>query len=163
MRSTDASTPGSLCSPTRYAFLTGRYAWRGRLKYGVLQPPEGPILIEEELLTLPLPSAARVCHRSCGQMAPGLLTLRAAELRGMRSRNSNMENVEDLSALPLVPGPRSLGFDYHFAVPNHIDWLPKVYIENESIWGLRSKGKNPDKPFFSYYAAVAYFPPHLAK
>ena len=53
MRFTDASTPSSLCSPTRYAFLTGRYAWRGRLKYGVLQPPEGPLLIEEELLTLP--------------------------------------------------------------------------------------------------------------
>ena len=54
-----------------------------------------------------------------------------------------MENVEDLSAQPLEPGPRSLGFDYHFAVPNQIDWLPKVYIENESIWGLRSQGKNP--------------------
>ena len=29
MRFTDAITPGSLCSPTRYALLTGRYAWRG--------------------------------------------------------------------------------------------------------------------------------------
>jgi len=54
-----------------------------------------------------------------------------------------MENVEDLSAQPLVPGPRSVGFDYHFGVPNNIDWLPKVYIENEKIWGLRSKGKAP--------------------
>ena len=56
---------------------------------------------------------------------------------------TNLENVEDLSAQPLAPGPRSLGFDYHFAVPNQIDWLPKVYVENESIWGLRSKGKHP--------------------
>ena len=40
MRFTDASTPASLCSPTRYALLTGRYAWRGRLKHGILSPPE---------------------------------------------------------------------------------------------------------------------------
>ena len=53
MRFLDANTPGSVCSPTRYALLTGRYAWRGRMKYGVLSPPEGPLLIEPELLTLP--------------------------------------------------------------------------------------------------------------
>jgi arylsulfatase A-like enzyme len=28
-------------------------------------------------------------------------------------------------------------------VPNNIDWRPKVYIENEGIWGLRSKGTAP--------------------
>jgi arylsulfatase A len=43
----------------------------------------------------------------------------------------------------LEPGPRSLGFNYHFGVPNNIDWLPKVYVENEAIWGLRSKGRSP--------------------
>ena len=53
MQFLDANTPGSVCSPTRYALLTGRYAWRGRLKHGVLSPPEGPLLIELELLTLP--------------------------------------------------------------------------------------------------------------
>ena len=49
----NAYAPGSVCSPTRYALLTGRYAWRGRLQYGVLSPPEGPLLIEPKLLTLP--------------------------------------------------------------------------------------------------------------
>ena len=53
MQFLDANTPGSVCSPTRYALLTGRYAWRGRMKYGVLSPPEGPLLVEPELLTLP--------------------------------------------------------------------------------------------------------------
>ena len=62
--------------------------------------------------------------------------------------------VEDLSAQPLEPGPRSLGFDYHFALPNHIDWLPQVYVENESIWGLRSKGKHPYGK--SFYKGLPY-------
>ena len=186
---TDANTPGSLCSPTRYAFLTGRYAWRGKLKYGVLNPPEGPLLIEDELLTLP-----EFLQQQGYQ---------TAHIGKWHLGYTNLPNVDDLSAQPLVPGPRSLGFDYHFAVPNQIDWLPKVYIENESIWGLRSKGRssygksfyrglpyhgydapqrvttevtqdlskaardwifkavrsNPDKPFFLYFAAIAVHHP----
>jgi arylsulfatase A-like enzyme len=140
MRFTNASTPSSLCSPTRYAFLTGRYAWRGKLKYGVLMPPEGALLIEDELLTLPEYLQQQ-----------GYTT---AHVGKWHLGYTNMENVEDLSAQPLVPGPRSLGFDYHFAVPNQIDWLPKVYIENESIWGLRSKGRHPYGK--SFYKGQAY-------
>jgi len=128
MRFTDANTPGSVCSPTRYALLTGRYAWRGNLKYGVLTPPEGGLLIENELFTLP--------EYLKGQ---GYQT---AHIGKWHLGYTNQYNVEDLSAQPLTPGPRSLGFDYHFAVPNNIDWIPKVYIENEGIWGLRSKGRN---------------------
>jgi arylsulfatase A-like enzyme len=99
------------------------------MKYGVLSPPEGPLLIEPVLLTLPeylKEHGYQTAH--VGKWHLGYTTL---------------DNVEDLSAQPLVPGPRSLGFDYHFGVPNNIDWLPKVYVENESIWGLRSKGKRP--------------------
>lgn len=33
---TDAHTNSSVCTPTRYGILTGRYAWRSRLKKGVL-------------------------------------------------------------------------------------------------------------------------------
>ncbi len=32
MRFTDAHTPSAVCTPTRYGILTGRYAWRTRLK-----------------------------------------------------------------------------------------------------------------------------------
>ena len=129
IRFTDASTPASVCTPTRYAMLTGRYAWRGKLKTGVLSPPEGGLIIEDELLTLPEYLKQQ-----------GYAT---AQVGKWHLGYTNQYNVEDLSAQPLTPGPRSLGFDYHFGVPNNIDWLPKVYIENEGIWGLRSKGKNP--------------------
>jgi len=36
MRFTDAHSGSSVCTPTRYGILTGRYAWRSRLKKGVL-------------------------------------------------------------------------------------------------------------------------------
>jgi arylsulfatase A len=36
MKFTDAHTSSSVCTPTRYGILTGRYNWRSQLKSGVL-------------------------------------------------------------------------------------------------------------------------------
>ncbi len=46
VRFTDAHTPSSRCSPTRYGLLTGRYAWRSRLKHWVLFGAQGDPMIE---------------------------------------------------------------------------------------------------------------------
>ena len=40
MRFTDAHTTSSVCTPTRYGILTGRYNWRSPLKKSVLFPPK---------------------------------------------------------------------------------------------------------------------------
>jgi arylsulfatase A-like enzyme len=49
---TDAHSPSSVCTPTRYGILTGRYAWRTKLKSSVIWPWETP-LISENRTTLP--------------------------------------------------------------------------------------------------------------
>ena len=49
---TDAHSGSAVCTPTRYGVLTGRYAWRSRLKSGVLSGYSGR-LIEEGRLTVP--------------------------------------------------------------------------------------------------------------
>ena len=40
----DAHTPSSVCTPTRYGLLTGRYCWRSRLKRGVLNGYGQPLI-----------------------------------------------------------------------------------------------------------------------
>ena len=52
MRFTDAHTPASRCSPTRYGLMTGRYPWRNRLKYWVLFGVQGDPMIERDRPTL---------------------------------------------------------------------------------------------------------------
>ncbi|MCR9293759.1 MAG: arylsulfatase [bacterium] len=52
VRFTDAHTPSSRCTATRYGLLTGRYAWRSRLKHWVLFGAQGDPLIEAERPTI---------------------------------------------------------------------------------------------------------------
>jgi arylsulfatase A-like enzyme len=52
MRFTDAHATAAVCTPSRYNLLTGRYAWRSRLKKAVLFEYDGP-LIEPGRQTLP--------------------------------------------------------------------------------------------------------------
>ncbi|MCC2686807.1 MAG: arylsulfatase, partial [Paenibacillaceae bacterium] len=47
MRFTDCHSSSSVCTPTRYSILTGRYCWRTELKRGVLKG-FSPLLIERD-------------------------------------------------------------------------------------------------------------------
>lgn len=67
-RFTDAHTPSSVCTPTRYGLLTGRYAWRTRLKSGVLDGFDPPLIgpAEDTLASL----LKRAGYRNAPDTAP---------------------------------------------------------------------------------------------
>ena len=52
VRFTDAHTPCSRCTLTRYALLTGRYPWRNRMKHWVLFGAQGDPMIEADRPTI---------------------------------------------------------------------------------------------------------------
>lgn len=49
LRCTDAHAGSSVCSPSRYNVLTGRYCWRSRLKSGIVWEFDGPMIDPDQL------------------------------------------------------------------------------------------------------------------
>lgn len=129
-RFTDANSTSSVCSPTRYSLLTGRYCWRTSLTHEVLGT-FSPLHIEPGRLNL----ASLLKKRGYGTAAIGKWHLGYG--RADESPKWRVDYTAELS-----PGPLDIGFDYHFSVPaNHGD-LTGVYVENRFVYGLRS-GKIP--------------------
>jgi arylsulfatase A len=112
MRFSDAHSPSSVCTPTRYGLLTGRYCWRSRLKQGVLQG-YSPSLIEEGRPTL-----SKVFQQA------GYRT------GGFGKWHLGLGNQEKADyALPLTPSPLDLGFDEYFGIPASLDMPPYLYFD----------------------------------
>ena len=114
MRFTDAHTPSSVCSPTRYGLLTGRYAWRGKLKSGVLNG-YSPALIEPGRLTL----ASLLKQQGYRTACVGKWHLGFGDQQPVDYRET------------LSPGPNSVGFDESFVLPASLDMPPYVFVENQ--------------------------------
>jgi arylsulfatase A-like enzyme len=116
MRFTDMHSPSSVCTPTRYGILTGRYCWRTRLKKGVLWGYD-PNLIEEGRMTVPSMLKAQGYYTAgFGKWHLGL---------------GDREKVDYTQ--PLHPGPIDHGFHYYFGIPASLDMDPYLYFENDKV------------------------------
>lgn len=119
MRCTDVHSPSGVCTPTRYGVLTGRYAWRTRLKQGVLVGTS-PALIDPERETIASTLKAAGYHTGCvGKWHLGLGT----------------ETPVDYSKA-LHPGPVDYGFDSFFGIPASLDMTPYVYVRDDRVEAL---------------------------
>ena len=106
VRFTDAHTPSSRCTPTRYGLLTGRYPWRNRLKYWVLFGVQGDPMIEADRPTL------ATLFRSHGY-ATGMVGKWHLGLRYSRTDGSPAAGWQDADLTkPLADGPADHGFDF---------------------------------------------------
>ena len=112
MRFTDAHSPSSLCTPTRYGLLTGRYCWRSRLKSGVLNG-ESPNLIEPGRPTLP--SVLHGAGYRTGGFGKWHLGL------GLAAKTDYSKRLE--------PSPLDHGFDEYFGIPASLDMPPYLYFD----------------------------------
>jgi len=128
VRFTDARATASVCTPTRYALLTGRYAWR-KPGTGILSG-EAPLIIETNRATLP--SMLKQAGYTTGVVGKWHLGL------GVKKTEYNSR---------VAPGPREAGFDYSFIIPATGDRVPCVFVENG-----RAVGLDPADPIRVSYA-----------
>jgi arylsulfatase A-like enzyme len=120
LRLTNAHAAAATCTPSRYAMLTGEYAWR-RKGTGVL-PGDARLIVEPGRTTL-ASVMKRAGHRTgvVGKWHLGLGD-------GRIDWNGDIR-----------PGPREIGFDESFLVPATGDRVPCVYVENGRVVGLDPK------------------------
>lgn len=133
MRFTDVHTPSSVCSPTRYALLTGRYAWRSRLKKGVLWGYSRSLL-EPGRPTLASMLKSKGYATGCfGKWHLGFQSpdLSAKDLPdASRILPGDHPHAVDYSQ-PLTPGPVTVGFDTFFGIPSSLDMEPYVFVKDD--------------------------------
>jgi arylsulfatase A-like enzyme len=117
---TDAHSASSLCTPSRYTFLTGRYSWRTKLKRGVLLG-YGSALIEPGRLTLP--AFLRQHGYTTATVGKWHLGLDWAKI-GPRPEDVDF-------AMPFANGPLAHGFDRFFGISASLDMPPYVWLRDD--------------------------------
>ena len=135
MRFTDAHTPSAVCTPTRYGILTGRYCWRTRLKYRVLDGFDPP-LIEADQVTVPGLLREQGYTTAC--VGKWHLGMQWTDLKGTPvpavdiDRRSRPRIGADVDyTVPIKGGPIDVGFDYYFGISASLNMSPFCFIEND--------------------------------
>lgn len=117
LRFTDAHAAAATCTPSRYAFMTGEYAWR-RKGTGVL-PGDAKLIIEPGRTTTPaILKRAGYQTAAVGKWHLGL-------------GGEGMDWNQDVK-----PGPREVGFDYNFIMAATGDRVPCVFVEDHRVVNL---------------------------
>lgn len=120
LRFTDGHSSAATCTPSRYAMLTGEYAWRKK-GTGVL-PGEAAMIIQPGRQTLA--SILKSAGYRTGVVGKWHLGL------GNGNLNWNGE---------IKPGPLEIGFDSCFLMPATGDRVPCVYVNDHHVVGLDPK------------------------
>ncbi|MCA9139926.1 MAG: arylsulfatase [Planctomycetales bacterium] len=120
---TDAHSPSAVCTPTRYATLTGRYSWRSRLKRGVLNG------YSEQLIERDRPTVASHLLRN------GYDTAVIGKWHLGLGFQKDQRGQWDWSK-PLDYSPVDAGFNDSLVIPASLDFPPYVFIDGHQITGL---------------------------
>ena len=121
VRFTQGYAPSATCTPSRYAMLTGEYAWRQKAKVNTILDGDAPLCIEPGRLTLP--AMLRQAGYHTGVVGKWHL--------GLGDGTTKMDFNGEVK-----PGPLEIGFDYSHIIPATVDRVPSVWIENHKVLNL---------------------------
>lgn len=129
VRFTNMHSSAATCTPSRYALITGEYAWR-KEGTGIAAGNAGSIIRPERFTLADVFKSAGYKTGVVGKWHLGL-----GDKTGTQDWNGH-----------ITPGPSDIGFDYSFILAATGDRVPCVYVENERIVNLDPK----DPVYVSY-------------
>lgn len=133
IRFTDAHTPSAVCTPTRYSLLTGRYSWRTRLKDGVLDGFDPPLIESGQDTLAALLRRAGYRTACVGKWHLGL-QWHLRDGRPVGDRPAGFRPGDDVDfTRELRGGPLDVGFDTWFGISASLDMAPYCFIRNRSV------------------------------
>ncbi|MEM6777553.1 MAG: arylsulfatase [Planctomycetota bacterium] len=143
MRLTDAHTTSSVCTPTRYGILTGRYNWRSPLKRGVLYGLSEPLIPADRLTVAQFLQSNGYRTGVVGKWHLGLgwQSMPDGEPYPGTPESERNKSAKELKAAgwsidydrAVSGGPTAIGFDSSFIIPASLDMFPYVYLRDDEV------------------------------
>ncbi len=161
----DAHSGSSVCTPTRYGLLTGRYAWRTRLQRGVLDGGSDTPLIAAERLTVGEMLRGQGYRTAC--VGKWHLGFEFSEPADGAKRNAKSRSGASVGTR-ITDGPMTRGFDEFWGCSNArtmesliegdrvieslppVEMLPRLTQRVEEFIATNAK-----RPFFLYVALTS--------
>ena len=181
MTFTDAHSGSSVCTPTRYGLLTGRYAWRSRLQKGVFDGTDDPPLLAEGRLTVStLLKQHGYSTAAIGKWHLGFLSERPTSGAGEAAKKKGKTGEAGLPVgSRIIGGPITRGFDYFWGCSNArtmsgliendrvieslppIQMLPRLERQAVNYLAEHAAAARAGKPFFLYVPLTSPHTPIL--
>lgn len=126
----DAHSSSSVCTPTRYGIMTGRYSWRSRLKESVLFGYSKALIPNTRTTVASMLKTEGYQTAFIGKWHLGWdwAIKDSSDLNEVDLNSKNLERVDFSKAVK--NGPADLGFDYSYGHAGSLDMAPYVYVEN---------------------------------
>lgn len=155
MRFTDAHSPSSVCTPTRYTLLTGRYPWRSRLPVGVLRGYSRTLIEANRATVASFLKSNGYQTGVVGKWHLGLdWELKQGNEALLATADYGIKTEMDTALIDFTrtptQGPNTVGFDYSYILPASLDMPPYCYLENQKLTELPTAYTDGNKLLTGY-------------